>query len=208
MRSEWADADEPIGRACDAALKALEAEGAVLVDVSLPLARLAPAMGAIIIASESAANTADDQVAHANELSEELRTIYGLMGNITAQELLMARRTRVALRRQTAAAIAGVDVLALPATARQAQPYALDEGRTPLLDSAATAAMTRFAWLGNLTGLPGVTFPVALYDGLPISLQIMSDAWDEASVIAVCAHAERMELTHIERPSAWRSLKG
>lgn len=206
LTSELADADAPIARACEAALAALEREGAVLIDVEVPLARHAPAVGALTIASESVANTHDHMRTHGALHTEEYRLISAVLHELDAQSFLGAARVRAALRRELARVMAGVDLLALPGSARVAPPYALDEGKRPLMDATSTAAMTRFAFLGNLTGVPAITFPVGMHDGLPVSLQLMGDAWDEASVLAGAAHAERIGLTHIERPTAYRSL--
>ena len=37
-------------------------------------------------------------------------------------------------------------------------------------------------------------------------LQLIGDAWDEASVIAACAHIKRMGVSDIARPRSYRSL--
>ena len=55
--------------------------------------------------------------------------------------------------------------------------------------------------IGNLTGLPAGTAPVGMDPaGLPIGLQIVGDAWDEAAVLAVLAHLERSEIARTARP--------
>ena len=208
LGSELADADPAIARACEQTLSALEKEGAVLVDTSIPLLGMANAVGPIVIAGESAANACDDIAAHREETSDELRLVYGLMGAITAQQHLRATRVRTRLRQVLAAAIAGIDLLALPAHASQAAPYPLSENRVQIADTAWTAAMTRFSFLANLTGVPAAAIPVGMHDGLPLALQLVGDAYDEASVIAGCAHLERMGVSAIPRADSYRSLLG
>ncbi|MCA9624548.1 MAG: amidase, partial [Myxococcales bacterium] len=208
LRSELRDAAPAIARACNDALMALEKEGAVLVDVDIPLIGMANAVGPLVIAGESAANACDDIAAHRAETSDELRLVYGLMDCVTAQQHLRATRVRSRLREVMAAAIAKVDLFALPAHARLASPYPLSENRVQIADTAWTASMTRFSFLANLTGLPAASIPVGMSEGLPMSLQLVGDAWDEASVIAGCAHLERMGVSAIERPASYRSLLG
>lgn len=206
VRSEWKDADPAIADAGMKALDALAREGAVLVDVAIPLAAHAPAVGALTIASESTANISDDVVAFRDQFGEEMLAICAFLSNVSAREFLAAQRTRAALRRQVAAVLAGVDVLALPVMARFPAPYGLNETRTAIMDTGFTAGMTRFAFLGNLTGLPAGSVPVGLHDGLPIGLQIMADAWDEASVFAVMAACERAGISALPACPGFKSL--
>jgi aspartyl-tRNA(Asn)/glutamyl-tRNA(Gln) amidotransferase subunit A len=61
--------------------------------------------------------------------------------------------------------------------------------------------MCRFNFLGNLTGLPALSAPVGLDEQkLPIGLQLVGDAWDEATVLAAAAHLERTGAARVERP--------
>jgi aspartyl-tRNA(Asn)/glutamyl-tRNA(Gln) amidotransferase subunit A len=43
-------------------------------------------------------------------------------------------------------------------------------------------------------------------DGLPIGLQLVGDAWDEASVIAVMAHCERTGISARKTAPGWQDL--
>lgn len=206
LREELRDATPAIARACDDALMALEKEGAILVDVHIPLLRVANAIGPLVIAGESAANASDDLEQNRSAISDELRLIYGLLSCVTAQQHLRGLRTRTRLREVMAAAIAEVDLFALPAHARLAAPYPLREDRMQVADTAWTASMTRFNFVGNLTGLPAASVPVGMDDGLPIGLQFLGDAWDEASVIAAAAHLERLDVTALPKSPGYRSF--
>jgi aspartyl-tRNA(Asn)/glutamyl-tRNA(Gln) amidotransferase subunit A len=46
-----------------------------------------------------------------------------------------------------------------------------------------------------------------MLDGLPVGLQIIGDAWDEASVLAVMAHAERIGFTSIPAPPGFEAYR-
>jgi len=208
LRRSMGSADSAISSACEAALGALEAEGAVLVDVDFDLLSVVNAVGPLIIAGESAANAYDDMLAHRHETGDELRLVYALMEQISAQQHLRTMRVRTQLRHDLAEALSGVDLLALPSTGRLASPYALSENRIEIADTAWTAAMTEHNFLANLTGVPAASVPVGMHAGLPIGLQLIGDAWDEASVLAAVAHLERLGVSQIPLSPGYRSLLG
>jgi Asp-tRNA(Asn)/Glu-tRNA(Gln) amidotransferase A subunit family amidase len=63
----------------------------------------------------------------------------------------------------------------------------------------------RFAAVGNLVGLPALTLPVG-YDaaGLPIGLQLMGRAWDEALLLRAARLLEP-QIDH-RRPTTYVDL--
>lgn len=198
VEAAWADADPAVASAARDALKALEADGAELVDVVLPIEAATAAVGALTISAESMAHLSDDRAEHGDAYGDELALILSLMEGLSARELLSAHRTRGALRRQVARLFAeDVDLLAFPTTATTAPRYPLSDAGTDILDPAATAAMTRFAFLANLTGIPAGTAPCGLIEGLPTGVQFVGDAWDEASVLAALAHGARQGWTEL-----------
>lgn len=206
VRSEWADCDPALAKIGLEGAAALEKAGAVLVDVELELAKHASAVGALSIASESMANLTDDFATYGEQIGDELTVIFHLLRQLSARDLLVAGRTRAAIRRELARGIAKVDALLLPVTARQAAPYAVAETKTNLMDTESIAAITRYAFLGNLSGLPAASAPVGMHDGMPVGLQVMGDAWDEATVFAILAELERTGITAIPRPRAWSAM--
>jgi Asp-tRNA(Asn)/Glu-tRNA(Gln) amidotransferase A subunit family amidase len=198
---EWRDASAKVAEVGQEALRALEREGAILVDVHMPLARHAAQIGYLIIGPESLAQNRGAWMEQRELISDDLRLSFALLSGISALEQLDAQRLRAGLRREVASVLRGVDVLALPTTATTAPRYVeAEEGRS-YSDPMALNAMCRFAFLANLTGLPAGTAPVGVdVDGLPIGLQIIGDAWDEAAVLAVLAHLERTGIARPRRP--------
>ena len=77
-----------------------------------------------------------------------------------------------------------VDALITPTTACTAPEIAVDGQNTGESDMAMTNELMRFSTPANLTGLPAISLPVG-YDGrgLPIGLQFMGDAWQEALLL-------------------------
>ncbi|MEN0064086.1 MAG: amidase [Myxococcota bacterium] len=207
LREEFRDADAAVVQRVENALLALQSEGAILVDVSLALGSLVNAVGALTIATETAANLREDFADYGRQFGDELAILLRMMQLVPAQDFMTAARARAALRRATADLLTQVDLIAMPTTATPAARYSPNEDRQPILDTGATAAMTRFSFLGNLTGLPAGTVPIGLVDGTPVGLQLLGDAWDEASVFAAMAHAERAGLADlVPRPEGFASF--
>ncbi len=205
----WAQASPAVQARCEAALEPLWADGAVRVEVSLPITAHAPAVGALTIASETAANLSDDLAAHREAFGHELLLILEMMRGPRAQDLLLAARTRAAMRRELAAVFRDqIDLLAMPTTATPAPRYPRTEDRQDVLWTSATAAMTALAFPANLSGLPAGTAPAGMVDGLPVGLQLVGDAWDEASVIAGLAHLQRTDDARVPVPKGAVDLLG
>lgn len=205
--TEWAHADPAIAADGQRALDALAADGATLVPVHIPTLEHAPAVGVLSIAPETVANLADDFHLNGDAYGDDLAVALQLIARLGVDEYLAAQRTRTLLRIQTAETLRTVDVLALPTLPVLAPPYARGEEATAISDDVHTRAMCRFNFFANLTGLPAGTAPIAVRDGLPVGLQIIGDAWDEAAVLAVLAHLERLDLASaLDAPAAAANL--
>jgi aspartyl-tRNA(Asn)/glutamyl-tRNA(Gln) amidotransferase subunit A len=200
-RSEWADASDAVARAGKEALAALEKEGAELVDVDLALAKRAPAIGYVTIAVEARAALRTEWRDHADDMSHDLQISFAALDAFTAPEYLDAQRLRVGLRRELAAMFQKVDLLALPTVVATAARVTDAEMQSGFLDAKLIERLCRFAFLANLSGLPAASAPVGRdAEGRPIGLQLVGDAWDEATVLAALAHLERTEAACAERP--------
>ena len=57
-----------------------------------------------------------------------------------------------------------------------------------------------FTLPGNIAGLPGMSIPCGLADGLPVGLQIMANSFQEATLFRVAAAFERATKHHQARP--------
>lgn len=202
LRSLWSRADASVAARCDATLRQLAERGATLVDIDIPTAALAHAVGVLSIGPETVAGLAELEAEHGADAGGELRMQMKLLSAVDSQEYLRAQRVRATLRRECAEALQRVDVLALPTTATPAPTYARNENRVHVADDEAVRDMCAFAFLANLTGLPAGTAPIGRVDGMPIGLQFVGDAWDEASVLALLAECERVGGARCETPHA------
>lgn len=199
--SEWEFASEPVQRVGRAALAALEKEGATIVPVELELARHAPAIGCVVIAAEARASVRYDWKHHADEMGHDLQITFAVLETFNAVEFLDTMRLRAGLRRELAKTFRSVDLLALPSTTMVGAKVSDTDMRTGFLDTKVIDGLCRFSFLGNLTGLPALSAPVGVDGmGLPVGLQLVGDAWDEATVLAAAAHLERIGVAATRRP--------
>ncbi len=199
---EWAAAPGAAAAVAREAVGVLEREGAELVSVRIPLAARAPAVTYVTLGVETLAGMREAYTLHLRELGADLQLILLAIAELGGAEFLEAQRIRAALRQEVATALATVDVLALPTTACAAPPVTELEASRGFADPAALDALCRYSGLANLTGLPAGTAPVGVDEaGLPLGLQILGDAWDEAGVLAVLGHLERTGAARVLRPA-------
>jgi len=206
LRWAFADAPTEIAEPCRLALAALEREGAILVELDVPLAAHATAMGILIVGCELVGGLLDLPDDRDLRVGEDVRLQLQLLRQVPVADLLAATRMRPVLREQLARALREVDLLALPSTAGVAPRYPLAEDRQPLLDGSAMRAMVRYSFCANLAGLPAGSIPVGRVGELPIGIQLVGDAWDEASVLAAMAQLERMGVSSLPAPPAFAPL--
>ncbi len=200
---EFAAADPAVQKLTRDALESLVKDGAEIVPVSIHLARYSAAIGYLTIGLEFFTNLAEVRKQHMDELGLDLQMLLVNIGTFAPDDYLDAQRLRAELRRQVQATLQRVDVLALPTTAAPAAHVSEADEIDGFLDPAALDASCRFAFIGNLTGVPAGSAPVGMdADGVPIGLQIVGDSWDEAAVLQVLAHLERTGAACTKRPSS------
>jgi aspartyl-tRNA(Asn)/glutamyl-tRNA(Gln) amidotransferase subunit A len=199
--AEWARAHDEVAAAGKKALDALVREGARLVPIELSMAAHAAAIGYLTIAVEARAALREVELRHWDDLGSDLKVFLSGVDGFVADDYVDAQRLREKLREEAQAALRDVDVIALPTTATTAPTITDAEARSGIIDTVALDAACRFAFLGNLTGLPAASAPVGKDGaGLPIGLQIVGDAWDEACVLQVVAHLERIGAATSPKP--------
>jgi len=202
VESDWSDLPADVAAPGRTALAALEREGAVITRVTLELARYAAAIGYLTIGVEAFAAMAEIRAAHMDELGQDMQLFLAGLETFRPDDYVDAQRVRAALRAELANRLREVDVLALPATAASAPPITDREARAGFIDPPMLDAMCRFAFLANVTGVPAGVAPVGVDGrGLPVGLQIVGDAWDEACVLQVLAQLERSGVARVEKPS-------
>lgn len=204
------------------ALGVLEACGAELVEVSLPTMRFAVPTYYVVASAEASSNLARyDGVRYGarepgdGDLASMYRGTRGArFGPEVKRRILLgtfvlsagyqdawyqkAQRARTRLRAELDAALARVDVLAGPTCPTTAFPLGAraDDPVAMYLTDVCTV-------LANLSGLPAVSIPCGRDPaGLPVGLQLMGRAFDEATLLAAAHGIEQRTGYHSEDPLA------
>jgi aspartyl-tRNA(Asn)/glutamyl-tRNA(Gln) amidotransferase subunit A len=203
------------------AVGALESAGATVEEVSLPHTEYGLATYYIVAPAEASANLARydgirfglqcrDGDVLANYLAtrgagfgdEVKRRImlgtYALSAGYYDAYYLKAQKVRTLIKGDFDALWAqGFDALVAPTSATVAFPIGarMDDPVAMYLSDACTLPV-------NMAGLPGVSVPCGLSDGLPVGLQLIGAAWSEAELLGLARGYEA-----ITADLDWRSLE-
>ena len=221
-REYFVDGMEPeSGRRIREAVEALEAAGAIIEEVSLPHTDYALATYYIVAPAEASANLArydgirfgprlGDGDVLANYLAtrgqgfgpEVKRRImlgtYALSAGYYDAYYLKAQKVRTLIKRDFDELFAaGFDALVAPTSptpafrlgAKLADPVQM------YLSDACTLPV-------NMAGLPGISVPCGLSEGLPVGLQLIGAAWSEAALFGLARGYEALTAT-----ADWRGLE-
>lgn len=203
---EWSHASAGVAKLGQEALRALEAEGARIVPVKLDRSRYGLAFLSIELLREATENMGEELDANIEALGLDLQLNSRIGDALPQAAWNMAARGREAIRQEWQAALASCDLVALPTTADVAPRYPRSDGPLAIADVYTIARLCRFEVQSNLTGLPAGTLPVGLHEGLPVGLQLVGDAYDEASVFAGLATGERLGLSVLPEPPAYAPM--
>ena len=205
--------------AVDAALREFEADGASLVDITLPHAPYATPTYAIVAMAEASSNlNRYDGVRYGyrapaadslDEMYSRTRAAFGrevkrrvmlgtyvLSGGYYESFYLKAQKVRGRLREDYERAFAQVDVVATPTSPTTA--FRLGARVEDPLQMYLADVFTASA---NLTGLPAISVPCGFAEGLPVGLQFTGRAWDEGTLLQVAARFERRTDWNLRMPT-------
>jgi aspartyl-tRNA(Asn)/glutamyl-tRNA(Gln) amidotransferase subunit A len=181
----FADCDRSVAASVEAAAEALGGLGATIETVELPEMEAAYLVGGITISCEAATYHAKNLRERPEAFSEELRASLKLGGLYSAVDYQQAQRVRRRITETILAAMAPFDAVLTPTSPVPATP--IDD--TP---PGHGAIRHRNTIPFNLTGLPAVSVPCGFTEaGLPIGLQIVGRAFDEAGILNIARAYER-----------------
>jgi len=177
----------------EALLRVLEEMGASRRDIVIPDLEAARVAHTITIAGEMTQALAHTYARHHRDHGLDVRISLALARQFTARDYILAQQVRTRLMTAFDRALEEVDAVVTPTTALVAPPIPLDALPAGESDLSTLVEIMRFTTPANLTGLPAISFPAG-YDstGLPIGLQAIGRAWQEATLLRLALAAERV----------------
>jgi aspartyl-tRNA(Asn)/glutamyl-tRNA(Gln) amidotransferase subunit A len=180
----WEDCAPEVAARCR---EALDAAGWETVELELPWTSEAIAATLVRLSAESLATLPRAWIEDAEPL---IRATLKLSLLFPAVALVRADRVRAAIRRGFAAAFARCDVVAWPASPAPAPPIENPTVELPSGTSLADPPNLRQACPANLAGVPGISVPAGLADGMPAGLQLLAPWGEEARLLDAADHLE------------------
>jgi aspartyl-tRNA(Asn)/glutamyl-tRNA(Gln) amidotransferase subunit A len=172
------ESDPEVLEAVRQAAQILVKQGAVLTEVNTDFLKEAALANALMTQADGAAFHRERLKEHPDWFGADVRQRLEIGTAFTSSEYVLARRTQTEVRRKCELLLNTYDVLILPTTPI---PAPVLEGENALERA---RLLTRFSAPFNLTGLPALSVPCGFTsDGLPIGLQIVSRAWNEAGIL-------------------------
>jgi aspartyl-tRNA(Asn)/glutamyl-tRNA(Gln) amidotransferase subunit A len=170
--------------------------GARVEEVDGSWLREAAFANGLMTTSDGAAFHRERLKEHPDWFGADVRQRLEIGAAYTSSEYALARRKQAKTRRICETLFESYDVLILPTTPIAAPLIEGDDA----LESA--RLLTRFTAPFNLTGLPALSIPCGFTkSGLPIGLQIVSRAWNEAGVLRAGYSYEQATDWHKVKPN-------
>ena len=202
-----------------AALSVLEQAGATLVDIELPHSHYAIATYYVIAPAEASANLArydgvrfgyrcDDPAdledlylrSRSEGFGEEVQRrilvgTYALSAGFYDAYFNKAQQVRRVIAEDFQRAFEQVDIIAGPAAPGIAFPFGAKQQ-----DPVSMYMEDIYTLAVNLAGLPGLSTPAGLVNGMPVGLQLIGKAFDEQSILNAAHRLQTDTDWHTARP--------
>src|SRR5699024_3554970 len=176
-------------------------KGANLEVVSLPSLAQSGEAGFNITLSEGSAIHLNNVLEHADDFGEDNRALLELGAFPSSQAYTDALGVREQIKKEFRDTFNEVDVLISPTT--PVMPMAIGETQADLNGKKVDflSNIIRLTIPGNLTGLPSLSVPGGLIDGLPAGVQITGPAYREDLVLNTGLAIEQTKPLNASRPA-------
>ncbi|WP_423800937.1 amidase [Neobacillus sp. SAB-20_R2A] len=192
--------DKPVEEAVRSALIQLEKLGAKIELVKIPTLAASEFAELVTIVSEASAVHHANLLKRPEDFGDDVRFLLEFGELIPAVDYLQAQQVRLQLSNDFAHAFKHVDALISPTLpflppAIGDNSVDINGNKESFLDQ-----VIRFTGPGNLTGLPALSLPCGISNGLPVGLQIMGPAFKEENVLNIAYAIEKLNLIQGQKP--------
>jgi aspartyl-tRNA(Asn)/glutamyl-tRNA(Gln) amidotransferase subunit A len=178
------DVDKAVEEKVRRAIRELESMGARVEEVKIPALKQSEYAEMITIMTEASAIHHNNLLTREEDFGDDVRFLLKLGELPSAVEYLHAQQIRRKLDADFAAAFRKVDVLISPTLPFSPPDIGNDKIMINQMEGMFLDHVIRFTGPGNLTGLPAVSIPCGLVDGMPVGMQIMGPAFQEEKVLS------------------------
>jgi aspartyl-tRNA(Asn)/glutamyl-tRNA(Gln) amidotransferase subunit A len=187
----WEKVDPEVRRLAEAALTDMEKRGAMVTEISMP--NLKPSLEAATEISLAEALHVHEAAGYfpsrAADYGAEVRQRIESGAKVLAHRYLAGFDLRKRLVSEFDEAFRVVDAIVAPALPVAAPPIGAEFVRIDEEDISTRAAIVGHCRPANFTGLPAISIPCGFTkDGLPVGLQLIGQAFGEASLLRI-AHS-------------------
>ncbi len=180
------DCDADVLRAVREASQVFEGMGALVEQQDLAFLREAALANALMTQADAATIHRERLASQPHLFGADVRLRLETGRDVPAADYVTARRTQTELRQRVQQLLREYAVILLPSTPITAP---LIEGSDAVEQA---RKLTRFTAPFNLTGLPAISIPCGFGpNGMPIGLQLVSGAWQEAVLLQAARSYER-----------------
>lgn len=187
------DVDGPVEKIIRERIADLEKQGATVTTVSIPSLRNAEWVELATSLSEASAIHHSDLQTRPDDFGADIRFLFELGELFTAVDYLQAQQARRQLKIEFNAALEKVDVLIAPTLPFISPNIGDDKVNINGKQVDFIENCIRFTGPSNLTGLPAMTVPAGIAEKMPVGLQIIGRAFDEARLLNVGLAIEEMK---------------
>lgn len=204
----WEKLDPEVRAAAEAALREMKKRGAEVREVSLP--DLKPSLDAATNISLAEALHVHEAAgyfpARATEYGEEVRQRIESGSKVPAIRYLSGFDVRKRLLAEFDEAFREVDAIVAPTNPVPAPPIGAESVQIDVDEVPVRAAIVGHARPANFTGLPAISVPCGFTSsGLPIGLQFIGRAFEEASLLRIAHSYEQLTDWRSRRPGGAQS---
>jgi aspartyl-tRNA(Asn)/glutamyl-tRNA(Gln) amidotransferase subunit A len=190
----WEKLDVEVRRAAEASVRDMEKRGALVREVSLP--HLKESLDAATDISLAEALHVHEAAGHfparAAEYGEEVRHRIEAGGKVPANRYLAGFDVRKRLLAEFEEAFQNVDAIVSPTVPVPAPVLGAESVHIDGEEIGVRPAIVGHTRPANFTGLPAISIPCGFTrDGLPVGLQLIGRAFDEATLLRIAFSYER-----------------